>query len=153
MQIFPFLSSLQVFNPCPLKTPVVSHHFTFLIYRFFNLCPLEIFVWRERHLGTFSHCCHSVWVQFERFITLAFNAAQLCFFPAEDKFEKFKDKSFLAALWDLVHITERRLFFCVDLKIAGPTTICALTKEADAFRVLWFKTQVLAYCFHDTKVI
>ena len=41
----------------------------------------------------------------------------------------------------------------VTSKITGPMTICALTKEADACSVLWFKTQVLAYRFYDTKVI
>ena len=34
------------------------------------------------------------------------------------------------------HITERLLEIRVALKIAGPMTICALTKEADACRVL-----------------
>ena len=33
-------------------------------------------------------------------------------------------------------ITERRLQIRVARKIAGPMTICALTKEADACRVL-----------------
>ena len=82
------------FNPCRCLTPAHTKHLLFLTILHFSSIDFLISVHFRfssggNNISVHSHCCHSVWVQFEKFITLAFNTAQLCFFPAEDKFEKF----------------------------------------------------------------
>ena len=59
----------------------------------------------------------------------------------------------LRSWWSQKSITEFRLLVNVGLKIAGPMTICALTKDVNACRVLWLPYWSVCLLFPKTKII